>query len=199
MKQTINLLPAKAKHTKDVLAFSNIVILLALTFIGGLVVISSLWWQGKTSQDLTNLQLASNSQLQNQLSHLSNQLAERETPPQLILQLSNLQNQIQAMQQVSDLSITIDAKQSQGFLTTLQKVASSLPARSKLDQLRINSDKTLTNISGELHSIEALPLMLATLKDKYLLSSLTKSSGINNGSFYRFEVTSTLPANGGAQ
>ncbi len=199
MKQTINLLPAKAKHTKDVLAFSNLVILLALTFIGSLVVISSLWWQGKTSQDLTSLQLASNTQLQNQLNQLSTQLAERETPPQLERQLSNLQNQIQAAQQVSDLSITIDAKQRQGFLTSLQKIASSLPAQSKLDQLRINSDKTLTSISGELHSIKALPLMLSTLKDKNLLSSFTKSSGINNGSFYRFEVTSTLPAKGGAQ
>jgi hypothetical protein len=199
MKQTINLLPAKAKHSKDLLAFNNVVIVLALTFFVGISVVSGLWWQGKSLQDQNDLQFASNTLLQNQLSQLTNQLVERKTPLALTEQLSNLQSQIQAMQQVSDLSITIDKSKSQGFLSTLQRIDKSLAAQAKLERLQINSDKTLDHIAGELANISALPAMLSSLKEQRLFSRYTKTSGLNNGSFYRFEVSSTLSTNGGNQ
>ena len=199
MKQTINLLPAKAKQNKDILAFNNVVIVLGLTFFVGISVISGLWWQGKTLQDQNSLQLSKNALLQNQLSQLSNQLTERVTPQTLTDQLSNLQNQIQAMQQVGELSITIDENQSQGFLATLQKIDESLPSTTALERLTINSDKNLDQIAGEIADIKALPIILSSLKEQRLLTKFTKTNGVNNGSFYRFEVTSTLSRNGDNQ
>ena len=186
MKQTINLLPAKAKQSKDLLAFNNVVIVLGLTFFVGISFISGLWWQSNNLQDQNSLQLSKNALLQNQLSQLSSQLTERVTPQTLTDQLSTLQNQIQAMQQVSELSVTIDENQSRGFLATLQKVDQSLPATTSIERLTINSEKHLEQIAGEITDIKALPVILSALKEQGFLTKLTKTSGVNNGNFYRF-------------
>lgn len=194
MKQTINLLPAKAKQTKDLLAFSNLMLALALILVSGVAITSGLWWHANNVIEQKDLQAARNNQLQNQLSQLSSQLATRNTPKELTLELKKIDSQILAMEQVSELSIDIDPAQNTGFLDTLQQINSNLPEQTRIDQLQLNQHKTLTKIAGEVTSVNLLPLLVAGLKEQQLLPNFTKTSAVNNGTFFRFEVVST---NGG--
>lgn len=188
MKQSINLLPVKIKQAYNFLAFKNLIILLAITLVAGLSITASLWWQQYNLQQQHNQLLGQTAHLQNQLTLSSNQLQNRQTPKGSTSQLSRINQQIKAIEQVTELGVSRLPAQQVGFLTTLQTVQKSLPEDSSLQSLHINSDKSLHRISGTLANIEALPQLISNLEKSALLPTRHKINSTDNGNHYRFEI-----------
>jgi hypothetical protein len=197
MKQTINLLPLKPKIKRNWLAFNNMLIaLLSLTII---LVGSAgwLWWQTKQAQHLNTQQLQKNMHIQTQLAALTSQLESREIPYKLNNQRFELQQQVQAMQQMANMTSQEKLPRTTGFLETVNSIRISMPAAAQLEHFKLGAKQNLVSLKGSVAKVEDVPKLIEMLRSNELLHN-QKISNINvqhSGDRHTFELLSERGGN----
>jgi Zn-dependent metalloprotease len=197
MKQTINLLPLKPKIERNWLAFNNM--LIAMLMITIVLVGSSgwLWLQTKQVQHLNTQQLQKNMNIQTQLATLTSQLESREIPYRLNNQRFELQQQVQAMQQMVNMTSQENLPRTTGFLETVNSIRISMPAAAQLDHFKLGAKQNLVSLKGSVAKVEDVPKLIEKLRSNELLHN-QKISNINvqhGGDSHTFELLSERRGN----
>ena len=192
MKQTINLLPLKAKKIRNWLSFNNLLVVLALSFFSGLSLTAFWGWQGHQLQAEVDEQQQLLVSCSQQLIELSAQLDRPKVFSEVSLQLEQQQNQLQAMQKMLEISSALSVAKSQGFLLAIGSLQDSLPFRATFESFKISRGQRLDYVNGTSANAHDMPELLGNLRAAGLLKDqIISVSVLNNGAEHQFKILSS--------
>lgn len=192
MKQTINLLPLKAKKIRNWLSFNNVLGVLVVALCASLS-LAALWgWQGYQLQTQLNEQQQLLSSKSQQLTQLSVLLDRPKVFSEISLQLEQQQNQLQAMQKMLEISNAFSVEKPQGFLLAIGSLQASLPFLAKFESFKISQGQRLEYVNGSSAKAHDMPELLANLRAAGLLKDQIISVDVlNNGVEHQFKILSS--------
>lgn len=190
MKQTINLLPLKSKEARNWLSFRSFVGLVTIGFVGVSTIAVLLWWQADALQVALKQAQVDKIAVQNELVKNTQAIALRQAPKTLTLQLSQWQQQIQAMQQMLELSLDDSEIEAYSVVHLINSLQNSLPLNSQLEGFKIAQQGKFSAITGTTENLEQLPLLLENLRGHGLLNrqDITKISALRGTEQHSFEI-----------
>ncbi|EPJ46800.1 MAG: hypothetical protein OFPI_33300 [Osedax symbiont Rs2] len=193
MKQRINLLPLKPKQVRNWLSFKNLLTLLSVLFIGSSLAGFGMWLDTGNLQSQTTAFEVKNLSLQNNLMQLKSQQAARRVPRELEQQLSQMRQQVLAMQQMSEQIDDMDPTKRSGFSQTLAKLHDSIPAKAQLEAFKIGPQNHLVYLRGTARRAHDLPLIVKNLRAGQLLDNqnIEKLRTQRSGDAHSFELSIT--------
>jgi hypothetical protein len=190
MKQTINLLPLKPKEVANFLGFNMFLSSVGICFIICSSIAAYLWWQtGALEADFQQRRVA-NLAVQTEIVKNTETMAKRAVPSALTLQLTQLQQQIKAMQQMLELSVATSAQQDYVLVNLINTLQQSMPANSLLESFKVESHGKFSAITGTTEHLEKLPLILKNLRDHGLLKNqdISKIRALRSAENHKFEI-----------
>lgn len=169
MKQTINLLPIKQAEKFDWLSFNSVSILLFLFLFFCTATAIWLGWSNIDTSQSLRFQVMKNQQEKSKLEQLSLRHTQRSMPADLSAKKLQLEQQVAAMEQMSQLLEAHGVNQSQGFSNTLQNVRRSAQSGMTFQQFSLGADQRLLSLTGTSKSAHQLPMLLANLRQYSVL------------------------------
>lgn len=169
MKQRINLLPPLPKIERNGLSLANLLSLITLIIVLCLVVTGYFWWQTNQLQSLIVLQQKANSTIKLNIYELSSVVSQRKLPKNRANTAIELQREIDAMNQMLEISDQLVYRNLEGYLDTISLLHQNLPEQTTLDELKIDGENNISLIKGHTDLIADIPRFIELLRNRGVL------------------------------
>jgi Tfp pilus assembly protein PilN len=190
MKQRINLLPPVPKIEKNGLSLTSLLSLITLLIVMGLATTGYFWWQTNKIQSLIALQQKANTNTKLNIHELSSVVSQRKLPKSRENTAINLQQEIDAMNQMLEISDQLIYRNTTGYLDTVSLLHQNLPKKTILDELIIEGENHVSLIKGHTDIIADIPKFIELLRNRGVLHqhNITNMRTLQALGNYSFEL-----------